>query len=1035
LVVTAVANGNLRRKLVLEARGEIAALALTINEMIDTLATFADQTTTVAREVGTEGRLGGQAKVPGAAGIWKDLTENVNQLAANLTTQVRAIGTVATAVTKGDLTRSITVETQGEVLALKDNINEMIRNLRETTRKNVDQDWLKTNLAKFASMLQGQKDLNTVCQTILSELAPVVFAQYGVIYANIGDGGEPRLLLLASYAGKGRATAPKDFGPGEGLIGQCALEKKRILMTGVSPDYVSIRSGLGAAAPLSIVTLPVLFEGQVKAVVELASCNSFTEVQLAFLDQLTESIGVVLNTIAATMRTETLLAQSQSLTEQLQRKQQELQEKNKDLEEKAVLMSAQKKEVESKNREVEQARQTLQERAEQLALTSRYKSQFLANMSHELRTPLNSLLLLARQLADNLDKNLKPKQIEYAQIICGAGNDLLALINDILDLSKIEAGAMTIEVQPIVLSNLKDHLERNFGQLAQSKNLLFKIELASDLPQTIGTDSKRLQQVLRNLLSNAFKFTEKGAVTVSIAPAHNAAMPEALRGANGLVAFTVTDTGIGIPDEKQAIIFEAFQQVDGGTDRKYGGTGLGLTISREIARLLGGEIRVHSEPGRGSTFTLYLPAVGPAVKPAAKRRPAGEEEEAPMPEPAPAALAQTEVSDDRDAIAPGDMVLLIVEDDAVFARLLLDLARELGFKGVVALQGDAGLAAMRMVKPQAALLDLRLPDMTGWMVLDGIKHDPALRHIPVMIVSGSADEALRALKMGAVGFVEKPASRETLVASLDKLAKFVRTPAKSLLVVENDERRRRSIVELIGNGDVRTTAVKTGAEALERLAAESFDCAILGAGLPGVGALAGRLNQLPFLIYANRKLGTDEEHRLRLATRGGVAKLVSTPEHLLNEAGLFLHRSSDSLPEDKQELLVKARQSDPVLAGRRVLVVDDDARNLYSITSVLERYHMRVINADNGRKGIETLMKTPDIDIVLMDVMMPEMNGYEAMTEIRRNEAFRSLPIISLTAKAMKGDREKCLSAGASDYIPKPVDVEQLLAVLRVWLA
>ncbi|MDE2489685.1 MAG: HAMP domain-containing protein, partial [Elusimicrobia bacterium] len=471
LVVTAVANGNLRRKLVLQARGEIAALAQTINEMIDTLAIFADQVTTVAREVGTEGRLGGQARVPGAAGTWKDLTENVNQLAANLTTQVRAIGEVATAVTKGDLTRSITVETQGEVLALKDNINEMIRNLRETTRKNVEQDWLKTNLAKFASMLQGQKDLSTVCQKILSELAPVVHAQRGVFYVNVGEGAEPRLRLLAGYAHKGRAQAPEEIAAGEGLVGQCALEKKRLLLTDVSPDYLRVRSGLGSGAPRSVLILPVLFEGQVKAVLELASFRAFTDVQLAFLEQLTESIGVVLNTLAATMRTESLLAQSQSLTEQLQRKQQELQEKNKDLEEKAVLLSAQKKEVESKNSEVEQARQTLQERAEQLALTSRYKSQFLANMSHELRTPLNSLLLLARQLADNLDKNLTNRQIEYAQTICSAGNDLLALINDILDLSKIEAGAMTIEIQSMTLSSLKDYLVRNFDQLARSRGL------------------------------------------------------------------------------------------------------------------------------------------------------------------------------------------------------------------------------------------------------------------------------------------------------------------------------------------------------------------------------------------------------------------------------------------------------------------------------------------------------------------------------------------------------------------------------------
>ncbi|MFI5344970.1 MAG: HAMP domain-containing protein [Elusimicrobiota bacterium] len=1045
-VVTAVANGNLRRKLVLEARGEIAALAQTINEMIDTLAIFADQVTTVAREVGTEGRLGGQAKVPGAAGIWKDLTENVNQLAANLTTQVRAIGEVATAVTKGDLTRSITVETQGEVLALKDNINEMIRNLRETTRKNVEQDWLKTNLAKFASMMQGQKDLNTVCQTILSELATVVFAQCGVFYVNIGEESEPRLRLLASYAHKGRAISPaEEFASGEGLIGQCALEKKRILMTGISPDYVRIRSGLGASAPLSIVTMPVLFEGKVKAVVELASFNSFTEVQLAFLDQLTESIGVVLNTIAATMRTEDLLAQSQSLTEQLQRKQQELQEKNKDLEEKAVLLSAQKKEVESKNSEVEQARQTLQDRAEQLALTSRYKSQFLANMSHELRTPLNSLLLLARQLADNLEKNLSPKQIEYAQIICAAGNDLLALINDILDLSKIEAGAMTIEIQPIALSSLKNDLERNFGQLAQSKNLAFKIELADGLPKTLSTDSKRLQQVLRNLLSNAFKFTEKGSVTVRIEPAEKDASPESVRGAGPLISFSVSDTGIGIAEEKQAIIFEAFQQVDGGTDRKYGGTGLGLTISREIARLLGGEIRVRSSSGGGSTFTFYLPWSGAALKAQARRRapdappttePVETVEDSPPVTPLPVAA----VDDDRDAINPGDLVLLIVEDNPIFARLMLDSAREQGFKGVVALQGDAGLATARLFSPQAAVVDLRLPDMTGWMVLDALKHDPALRHIPVLIMSGAPDEERRALKMGAVGYLEKPATRETLSASLSKLVAFVRNPERSLLLVENDEACGRSILELIGDDGVRMATAKDGAEALRRLNAETYQCAIIDAAVPDAAGLLSRLareprlSQLPLLIYSGRKLPREEEMRLRHASRQSVAKLVQSPEHLVDETDLFLHRIAPPLALPRDEA-AKPRQSDPVLAGRQVLVVDDDIRNLFSITSVLERYQMRVLNADNGRKGIETLERVSDIDIVLMDVMMPEMNGYEAMQEIRKNKKFRGLPIIAVTAKAMKGDREKCIQAGASDYIPKPVDVDQLLAVLRVWLS
>jgi len=666
-------------------------------------------------------------------------------------------------------------------------------------------------------------------------------------------------------------------------------------------------------------------------------------------------------------------------------------------------------------------------------------------MSHELRTPLNSLLLLARQLADNLENNLSTKQIEYAQTICSAGNDLLALINDILDLSKIEAGAMTIEIQPMTLSSLKDYLVRNFDQLAHSKQLRFDIELAADVPQSVRTDPKRLQQVLRNLLSNAFKFTEKGSVSVRVEPAEPSAAPESIRGAGPLVAYSVVDTGIGIPGEKQAIIFEAFQQVDGGIDRKYGGTGLGLTISREIARLLGGEIRVHSSPGVGSAFTLYLPLAGAPPKAPARRRAPDSAEPKPLEESAspekPAAEVSTpalaaEIVDDRNAILPGDMVLLIVEDDATFAKLLLDIAREQGFKGVIALQGDAGLATARMTNPQAAVVDLRLPDMTGWMVLDGLKHDPALRHIPVLIMSGAPDEERRALKMGAIGYLEKPATRETLNASLAKLVAFIRAPARKLLLVENDDERRRAILKLIGGDGISADAVRDGVEALTRLKSESFQCAIIDAAVPDVArfmnhlAREPQLSHLPLLIYAERKLGRNEELRLRRAARQSVAKLVQSPEHLRDEAGLFLHRSAPALPTESG-----VKPTDSVLAGRRILVVDDDIRNLFSITSVLERYQMRVLSADNGRKGIESLERSPDIDIVLMDVMMPEMNGYEAMQEIRKNERFRSLPIVAVTAKAMKGDREKCIQAGASDYIPKPVDVEQLLAVLRVWLS
>ncbi|MGI8907054.1 MAG: HAMP domain-containing protein [Candidatus Sumerlaeaceae bacterium] len=1091
-VVTAVANGDLNQTLVLAAKGEIAALADTINFMIDTLATFADQVTGVAREVGVEGRLGGQANVPGAAGTWRALTDNVNQLAASLTTQLRAIADVATAVTKGDLTRSINVAASGEVALLKDNINQMIVNLRETSLKNTEQDWLKTNLAKFTRMLQGQKDLLEVGRLILSELAPVVSAHQGVFYIMDTSSTEPILKLLSSYAYRERKTVANRFRLGEGLVGQTALEKERILLTNVPPDYIQISSGLGEAVPLNIVVMPVVFEGQVKAIIELASFERYTDTHLTFLDQLTDSIGIVLNTIEANMRTEELLKQSQSLAQELTSRQQELQQTNAELEEKARQLADQNMEVERKNREVELAKEALEEKASQLTLTSKYKNEFLANMSHELRTPLNSLLILSRQLADNPEGNLSGRQVEYAQTINGAGSDLLSLINDILDLSKIESGTVTLDIEEVPFVDLEDFVERTFRHVGEQKNLEFIIETDPDLPATMHTDPKRLQQVLKNLLANAFKFTEQGHVKLRMHQAkagYSQAHP-VLSKAESVVAFSVEDTGIGIPLDKQAIIFEAFQQAEGATNRKFGGTGLGLSISREIARLLGGEIRLSSTPGMGSTFVLYVPleyvsttppkpveelqdedgdgngsslasaaaysgstsyaaagaiAAGGAtmLSPLAARISAGADRAVYTPSSRAEHLRQAgvELPDDRASIKPGDRVMLIVEDDRNFGKVLLEVARELGFKGLVATRGDTALALAHGFRPDAITLDIFLPDIDGFTILDRLKTDSSTRHIPVVIISVD-EERTRGVKRGAFDAMTKPVAREKLEEVFKRAAEFIEKPAKRLLIVEDDERDRNAIMGLIGNGDVNTTAVGSAEEALAAASQERFDCIVLDLLLPGLSGFEA-IEQLqkndvarhvPIVVYTGKDLTKDEEAHLNKLVHSVIVKDVRSPERLLDETALFLHRPVNSLPEDKRRMVERLHDPATVLGGKRALIVDDDARNIFAMSSILERNQMQVMSSESGRDAVEMLERQPDVDLILMDIMMPDMDGYEAIRAIRDFPRYKSLPIIAVTAKAMKGDREKCIEAGASDYITKPVDQEQLLSMMRMWL-
>jgi CheY-like chemotaxis protein/signal transduction histidine kinase/HAMP domain-containing protein len=1114
-VTTAVARGDLSRKITAEAKGEILELKNTINAMVDSLRVFADEVTRVAKEVGTEGKLGGQAEVPGAAGTWRALTDNVNAMANSLTVQVRAIADVATAVTRGDLSRQIAVEAQGELDELKNNLNQMIANLKTTTEKNNEQDWLKTNVAKFSNMMQGQKDLEAVSKLIMSELTPLVSAHHGTFYIMEDDNNTPVLKLIASYAYKERKHVGNRFHLGEGLVGQAALEKKSILLTNVPDDYIRITSGLGEAPPRNILVLPVLFEGETKAVVELASFLPFSQIHQLFLDQLAETVGVVINMIAANMRTAELLEQSQSLTLELQsqseelRKQQEelkksnseleaqattlrtseellkdqqeeLQQVNEELEEKASLLAEQNRKVESKNEEVEAARLSLEEKAEQLALSSKYKSEFLANMSHELRTPLNSLLILARLLSENKDGNLNPKQVEFAQTILTSGSDLLNLINDVLDLSKVEAGKMDVNATDVRIADVKDFVERSFTALAEQKGLEFHVEPTADLPPAVYTDGGRLQQVLKNLLSNSFKFTQEGNVTLTIRRAEKGRRFQnpTLQAASEVIAFVVTDTGVGIPREKQRLIFEAFQQADGTTSRKYGGTGLGLSISREIARLLGGEIRVESSESQGSTFTLFLPMRyvprqdGPDrdtidtsryVSSGRQQRPAGAQAPQAAPRgsarrdqrrrpsgdalqyrPERRAIPQTSIADDRERIEEGDRTVLVIENDQNFAKVLLDMARDKGYKGVVELDGEAGLNAAREFRPDAITLDIDMPGMDGLEVLDRLKRDAETRHVPVHIISG-VEQRGEGLKAGAIAYLTKPVSKEALDAAFARISSFIDTVPKSLLVVEDNEAQRQSIVELIAHDDVDITAVGSAEEAITKLHEKHFDCMVLDLGLHIGGDMSGfdllekvkadpENHDLPIIIYTGRELTPEDETKIKKYAETIIVKDVKSPERLLDETALFLHRVEAKMPEQKRKMLEHLHDADSVVMGKNILVVDDDVRNIFSLTSMLEDHGMIVRFAENGKQAIEQLEKDQNVDAVLMDVMMPEMDGYETTKAIRAMDQFKALPIIALTAKAMKGDREKCIAAGASDYITKPVDTDQLLSLLRVWL-
>ncbi|ATC65886.1 two-component system sensor histidine kinase/response regulator [Nibricoccus aquaticus] len=1019
-------------------------------------------------------------------------------LNGSITRPLEKLRVSAVRIGDGDYAHRVSIPNADEVGHVAHVFNAMAAQVEQRQAALAGQDWLKTGLAKLAMLFQKQRDPLEIARLVLNEIAVQLDVPQAALYRVAGEGGVESLRLAAGFA---TDNPPLEFKSGQGLVGQCHQEGRRILITGTPPDYLRIGSALGGSKPAVVLVEPVVFEGQVKAVLELASFKAFTPLQLEFVRQLAANLGVVLQAVESMLRTEELLRRSQELAvqleaqkhvladknteleaqadrlrkselllqeqqveltqtnEELEQSNEELQQSNEEMEEKSNLLATQKRDLEHSNRAIEKARLELQEQARQLATTSKYKSDFLATMSHELRTPLNSLLILARLLAENRETNLTAKQVQFAQTIESSGADLLEMINQILDLAKIESGTVELQLDDVSPVDLQRSMEQQFRHVAETKQLGFTVSVAEGLPAAVHTDVRRLHQVLKNLLSNAFKFTERGSVSVEIRPVTQGwrRKSASLEGAAAVVAIAVSDTGIGIAKDKQQIVFESFQQADAGTSRRFGGTGLGLSISREIALMLGGVLQLESEEGKGSTFTLFLPARIDAELARSSavdsRMAVPARSELPVSE-APAALAQSleladmpagwdepGVDDDRDNIVPEDRVILIIEDDTRFSAILVDFAREKRFKALVARSARHGMAMAQRFQPVAITLDLRLIDEDGWLVLDRLKHDERTRHIPVHVISVEPARG-RGLRLGAVSYLQKPVSKEAITEILQQTVDFIERPVKSLLVVEDDMVQRDTIRELIGNGDVHTTTVGSAAEALEALAKEKFDCIVMDLMLPdkpGVQLIREINTRLglqapPVIVYTGKDLSPAEETELRSLSESIIVKDARSPERLLDETALFLHRVQSRLPESKRRMLEQVRKQDALLTGRRVLVVDDDVRNIFALTARLEAYGMIVTFAESGKAAIDQLQADPVCDVVLMDVMMPEMDGYEAIRRLRADSRFARLPIISVTAKAMKGDRERCIEAGASDYITKPVDTEKLISLLRVWL-
>ena len=1018
-----ISKGNLLRRIKVNSKDELGQLGKAFNELQDALSSLVDQTRQVAA---------------------------------------------------GDFT--VKIMPRSEEDEFSKSLIVMIESLARADKAARREAWFKNGQNELNELLRGDQTEEELSDKVVAFLCRYLNAQAGAVYI-VDDSGRT-LTLRGSYAFTKRKSLSDQFSLGEGIVGQVAKGKQMISITNIPDDYTRITSATGDTKPRNIVAFPLVHNNQLAGVIELASIEEFNDDKLAFIEAVTENIAISIISSVSRRKLAQLLATTQQQAEELQTQQEELRVANEELEEQTRILrereaelqaqqeelrvineeleentqtlEVQKREVMQKNAELAAARDELERKARELEITSKYKSEFLANMSHELRTPLNSLLILSNNLLQNKQGNLTTQQLEAIQIIRKSGNDLLNLINEILDLSKIESGKMTLNFEQVSIRQIADNMDKQFRHLADEKQLKFSVEVDPSTPESIVTDPLRFEQVIRNLLSNALKFTEKGEVSLkfSLAPQHIKYRRQDLKGKRVLQVW-VSDTGIGIPKEKQQIIFEAFQQADGSTSRKFGGTGLGLSISREIVKIFGGEIQLESEPGKGSTFRVFIP-----IEYVSQQESTETAQSVTLPAEPEIILpvkidtskinldeCQTQLKDDRDNLSPNDRMILVVEDDENFAAILKEECHEKGFKFLYACTGELGLKMAEVYLPDAIILDIRLPGIDGITVLDHIKRNPDLRHIPVHMMS-ALEESLDIFQKGAIGFLSKPATPEKMEAAFANIETFVTRKVRELLVVEDNPELAKQIAEIVGREDVNTEIAGTGAKALELLRSRHFDCVVLDLGLPdmtGFDLLETLKKEIPhgtppIIIYTGRELTREENNRLKKYAESIIVKGVKSEERLLDETSLFLHRVVKNLPKQKQEVIENLYKKDAALAGKKVLIVDDDMRNLYALSIVLDEKGMKILEAENGEVALKILEEQPDVDIVLMDIMMPVMDGLETIRRIRKMPGLGRLPIIALTAKAMKDDYDKCLAAGASDYLSKPIDIDRLINLMNVWL-